>query len=99
MTCRPAHGAGGGVGAVGRVGNEDLGAGLAAGLVPSQDAEQAAEFALRTGRGLGGHGREAGDAGQQRFKLVYQLQRALGRFGGLVGMYVGQAGRACGPPR
>ena len=82
-----------GVGAVGGVGREDLGAVLAAVLVVGAGEQHAGELAVRAGARLEADVREARDLAQRLLELVHQLQRALGALGVLRRVQAGVAGQ------
>ena len=91
----PGHHRGGGVGAVGAVGDQDLGApGVAAGEVPGADDEAAGQLALRAGDRLQRDLVETGDLAQHLLQLAHQLQGALDGAGVLVGVDVGEPRQA-----
>ena len=87
------HDGGGRIGAVGGVGDDDLGPG---GVVPPGvvrlDEQQAGELAVGPGGGLEGHGVHAGDLPQELFGFVENLQTALDRLLGLEGVNLGEQG-------
>ena len=82
-----------GVGAVGGVGREDLGAVLAAVLVVGAGQQHAGELAVRAGARLEADVREAGDLAERLLELPHQLQRALGALRVLRGVQAGVAGQ------
>ena len=86
-----ADGRGGRVGAVRRVGNENLAAGIALRLVPRADQQDAGELAMRAGRGLQRDRVHAGDFEQAALQQVDDFENALRERFGPVGMRLGQA--------
>ena len=84
---------GGGIGAVGAVGDDDLATRLAVVLdVVGAEHEQRREFALRAGGGLERNGVHAADFGQRLGEIPLHLQRALTGDGGLQRVNRGKAG-------
>ena len=82
----------GGVGAVGRVGDEDLLARrIAALLVIGADHHDAGQFSLGARRRLQRHAVHAADFGQPLFELPRQFEESLGRLGGRERVRVGEA--------
>ncbi len=91
------HDGAGGVGAVGGGGDEaDVAVRLAAGLVIFVDDEEAGVFALRTGVGLEGNAREAGDLGEPVFELLEHHLVAAGLLERREGMEARELGPAHG---
>ena len=86
-----ADGRGGGIGAVRRVGNEDLAARIALRLMPCANQQDAGELAMRAGGGLQRDGVHAGDVDQAALQQVDDFENALGERFGPVGMRFGQA--------
>ena len=80
-TLQAGHRDGRGVGAVGGVGREDLGAGLAAILVVGAGEQDPGELAVRAGGGLQADVRQARDLAEGRLEVPHQLERALRAFG------------------
>ena len=91
---KPGEVGGGGVGAVGAVGDQDLGAFFALVAEVGGGDEQGGEFALSAGGGLEADGVEPGDLGQVVLKFEEDLEHALERGFGLVGVEVQEAGQA-----
>ena len=92
-----AHGRRGRVGAVRRVGDDDLVAlRVAAGEVVGADDQHAGELAVRAGRRLQGDAGQPGDLAQVLLQLVHEQQRALDGHLILVGMDVLKAGQRDG---
>ena len=86
-----ADGRGRGIGAVRRVGNENLAARIALRLVPGADQQDAGELAMRAGRRLQRDGVHAGDLEQAALQQVDDFEHALRERVGPVGMRLGQA--------
>ena len=86
-----ADGRGGGVGAVGGVGNDDLAARIALRLVPCANQQNAGELAVRAGGGLQRDGVHAGDFDEAALQQVDDFKHALRERLGAVGMRFGQA--------
>ena len=84
----------GGVGAVGRVGDEHLGAVAALGLVVGGNELDAGIFAVGPGHGLEGEGLHARDLAQPPFGIIQALQGTLGQFAGKLGQQGMHAGKA-----
>ncbi len=91
-----AHRRGGGVGAMGRVGDDNLGAVLAAVAVVGADELDAGEFAVGAGRRLHRHGVHAGDLRQVPLHGGEDLERPLRRRLVLQGMDGGKTVVAAG---
>ena len=86
-----AHGRRGGVGAVGRVGDDDLFPGVvAAGVMVGLDEQDAGKLTVGAGGGLEGHGIHAGDAAQVLLGQGVDRLAAGDRVLGLEGMDVGE---------
>ena len=91
------HRRAGGVGAVGRGGDEaHVAAVVAPAAVVGPDGEQTGELALRPGVGLQRHGVVAGDVGQPGLEVADQAAVALGVGHRRVGVHVGEPGVADG---
>ena len=86
-----ADGGGCGIGAVGRVGDENFLARIALRLVPGADQKNASELAVRAGCGLQGDGVHAGDFDEAMLQQRDDFQHALGAVIGPVGVRLGQA--------
>ena len=86
-----ADGGGGGVGAVGRIGNEDFPARIAARFVPGADEKDAGEFAMRAGRRLQRDGLHAGDFDEAALQQLEDFENALGEGFRAVGVGFGEA--------
>ena len=88
------HGRRGRVGAVGGVGNDDLGPILVVpGIVVLLDEQHAGELAVSAGRRLEGHVRHAGDLTEVPLRGLDDLLAALHRALGGQGMDAGEAGQ------
>jgi hypothetical protein len=85
------HGDAGGIGAVRRVGDDDLGAVLAAILEVRAHEREPGQLALRARRGLERHGGEAHHLGQHPLEPPHELERSLGALGILVRVQVAEA--------
>ena len=79
------------IGAVGTVGHEHFGAFFAAITEVSGGDQQSGQFTVRTGGGLQRDSVETADFGEDLLHLVQQLQNALQRLLGLIGMQIGDA--------
>ena len=91
-----AHGCSGGVGAVGRVRNDDLGAAVVApGLMVLLDEQNASELAMGASGGLEGHIRHACDFTQIPFGGLQHLLTASSSVLGRQGVHAGKAGQGC----
>ena len=85
------HGGGGGVGAVGGVGDQNLFARVALGFEIGADEQDAGELAVGSGGGLEGDGVHAGDFDELIGERLHDAQRALRDLLGLIGMGSGDA--------
>ena len=81
------------VGPVGRVGRQHLGPLLAAVLVEGAGQQHAGELAVRAGRRLQRHVRQAGDLRQRVLQAPHQLERPLGALGMLERVQLGVTGQ------
>ena len=90
-----AHGGGGRVGAVGGIGDQDLGPGW---VPPVQVVffyhQQGGELPVGPGGGLEGHLVHAGDLAQELLRPAQHLQAALDRIGALEGVDSGKTGQS-----
>src|SRR6185312_4204684 len=80
-----------GIRPVGGVGDEDLFARVAVGLVEGTGEQDAGELAVRAGGGLEGDGVHAGDFDEALREELHDAEAALGEGFGLVGVRVGDA--------
>ena len=85
-----ADGGGSGVGAMGRVGNDDLAARIALRLMPRTNQQDAGELAVRASCGLQGDGVHAGDIDEATLQQVDDLKHALRQRFGPVRMRFGE---------
>ncbi len=73
-----ADGGGGGIGSVSGVGNEDLVARIAVGLVISADEKDSGELTMGSGGRLEGDGVHAGDFEQTLLQIAHDVEHTLG---------------------
>ena len=86
-----ADGCGGGIGSVSRIGDDDLGPGIALGLMVGAHQQDAGELSMRSRRGLQRDRIHAGDIEQAGLQQANDLERSLGERFRLVRMRFGDA--------